>query len=93
MALANRLRAGLQQIPQAQIHSPVHPELTSGTTVWSLAGWPAADLMDALWDRAKVRCRSMGDPMGVRQCCHIYTMPEDVDRTLATARQMVRERR
>jgi len=46
--------------------------------------------MDGLWDRAKVRCRAMGDPMGVRQCCHIYTLPEDVDRTLATVRQMVR---
>jgi hypothetical protein len=32
----------------------------------------------------------MGDPLGVRQCCHIYTLPEDVDRTLATVRQMLR---
>jgi len=93
MALANRLRAGLQQIPQAQIHSPVHPELVSGTTVWSLAGWSAGELMDGLWDRAKVRCRAMGDPLGVRQCCHIYTLPEDVDRTLETARAMARARR
>ena len=90
MALADRLRAGLRQIPQVTIHSPVHPELTSGTTVWSLAGYSAGDLMDGLWERAKVRCRSMGDPMGVRQCCHIYTLPEDVDRTLETVRRMVR---
>ena len=90
MALADRLRAGLQQIPQVTIHSPVHPELTSGTTVWSLAGTSAGDLMDGLWDRAKVRCRSMGDPLGVRQCCHIYTLMDDVDRTLETARRMVR---
>jgi hypothetical protein len=35
----------------------------------------------------------MGDPYGVRQCCHIYNSPEEVDRTLATARQMVAGRR
>jgi isopenicillin-N epimerase len=92
MALANRLRAGLQQIPRAQIHSPLHAELLSGTTIWSLAGYTAGELMDRLWDRSKVRCRSMGDPWGVRQCCHIYTLPEDVDRTLETARQMARDR-
>ena len=90
MALANRLRAGLQQIPQVTIHSPVHPDLVSGTTVWSLAGVPATDLMDGLWNRAKIRCRSMGDPLGVRQCCHVYTLMEDVDRTIATVRQMSR---
>jgi selenocysteine lyase/cysteine desulfurase len=90
MALADHLRAGLQQIPQVTIHSPVHPELTSGTTVWSLAGYSAGDLMDGLWERAKVRCRSMGDPMGVRQCCHIYTLTDDVDRTLETVKRMAR---
>ena len=90
LALANRLRAGLQQIPQVTIHSPTHPELVSGTTVWSLAGFTGEQLMDGLWNRAKIRCRSMGDVLGVRQCCHIYTLQDDVDRTLSTVRQMVR---
>jgi isopenicillin-N epimerase len=89
MALAGRLRAGLQQIPQVTIHSPTHPELVSGTTVWSLAGFTGEQLMDGLWTRAKIRCRSMGDPWGVRQCCHIYTLMDDVDRTLETVRGMV----
>jgi selenocysteine lyase/cysteine desulfurase len=93
MWLANRLRAGLSEIPQVRISSPTHPELTSGTTTWSLAGFTAVQLMDELWARARVRCRSMGDPWGVRQCCHIYNLPEDVDRTLETARRMARERR
>ena len=93
VGLADRLRAGLRQIPQVTINSPQHPELVSATTVWSLAGYQAADLMDQLWARAKVRCRSMGSPWGVRQCCHIYNSPEEVDRTLATVRRMVAERR
>ncbi len=93
MALADRLRAGLQEIPQATIHSPTHPELTSGTVVWSLAGYTGEQLMDGLWTRARIRCRSMGDPWGVRQCCHIYTLADDVDRTLQTAREMARTTR
>jgi isopenicillin-N epimerase len=93
MFLADRLRAGLGAIQQVRINSPTHPELTSGTTVWSLAGWGAVELMDQLWARARVRCRSMGDPWGVRQCCYIYNTPADVDRTVATVREMARERR
>ncbi|MEK6769900.1 MAG: aminotransferase class V-fold PLP-dependent enzyme [Gemmatimonadota bacterium] len=93
VGLADRLRAGLRQIPQVIINSPQHQELVSATTVWSLAGYQAADLMDQLWARAKVRCRSMGSPWGVRQCCHIYNSPEEVDRTLETVRRMVAERR
>jgi len=92
-SLADRLRAGLRQIPQVTIWSPQHPEMMSGTTVWSLAGHNAMELMDGMWDRSKVRCRAMGDPYGVRQCCHIYNSPEEVDRTLATVRQMIAGRR
>ena len=93
MALADRLRAGLAAIPEVTIHSPSHPQLLSATTVWSLRGYRAGELMDALWDRARIRCRAMGDPWGVRQGCHIYNSPEEVDRTLATARDLARDRR
>ena len=93
VGLANRLREGLRQIPQARIWSPQHAELVSATTVWSLGGWSATELMDQLWERSKVRCRAMGDPYGVRQCCHIYNAPEEVERTLQTIRRMAWERR
>lgn len=93
LGLADRLREGLRQVPGVSINSPQHPELLCATTVWSLRGWRAPELMDALWDRSKIRCRSMGDPNGVRQGCHIYTLPEDVDRTIATARRLAAERR
>ncbi len=90
-SLGDRLRAGLGRIPQVRLLSPTHPELTSATTVWALAGWTGTELMDQLWGRARVRCRAIGE--GVRQCCHVYTLPEDIDRTLETVRGMTRERR
>jgi selenocysteine lyase/cysteine desulfurase len=90
-ALGDRLRAGLARIPQVRVLSPTHPELTCATTVWALGGWTGPELMDQLWNRARVRCRAIGE--GVRQCCHVYTLPEDLDRTLETARAMAGERR
>jgi isopenicillin-N epimerase len=90
IGLADRLRAGLQKIERAVINSPLHPELRSATTVWALTGVPAIDLQDRLWNEARVRVRSMGDPLGVRQCCHIYNSEAEVDRTLATVRGIVR---
>jgi selenocysteine lyase/cysteine desulfurase len=90
IGLANRLRAGLQQIDRIAISSPLHPELQSATTVWAVRDVSAADLQDRLWNDVRVRVRSMGDPLGVRQCCHIYNSEAEVDRTVATARAIAR---
>jgi hypothetical protein len=62
--------------------------MLTATTTWSLRGISGGDLMDQLWSRARIRCRAMGS--GVRQGCAIYNSPEEVDRTLATARQLIR---
>lgn len=91
VGLANGLRAGLTEIPGTRINSPVHPALRSATTVWALEGVTGGELMDELWSRARVRVRAMGgDDMGVRQCCHIYNLEEEVARTLETVRAIAR---
>lgn len=87
LGLAGRLRTGLQQVKGARIHSALHPELRSATTIWGLQGMTGPQIQDALWDRAKVRVRSMGEH-GVRHCCHIYNLESDVDRALQTVRGM-----
>ncbi len=88
LGLADRLRAGLERIPGVEIRSPLHPALRSATTVWRVEGLTAERLQDELWARSKVRVRSMGDAMGVRQCCHIYNSEAEVDRTLETTRRL-----
>lgn len=90
IGLADRLRAGLQSVTSVVINSPTHPELRSATTVWAMKGMTAADLQDRLWNDARVRVRSMGDPLGVRQCCHIYNSEAEVDRTLEVVRSIAR---
>jgi selenocysteine lyase/cysteine desulfurase len=88
LGLADRLRTGLQQIKGVRIMSSLHPEIRSATTIWGIDGMSGALLQDMLWDRSKIRVRSVGE--GVRQCCHIYNMEEEVDRTLSTVRTAVK---
>jgi isopenicillin-N epimerase len=88
LELADRLRAGLRDITGAQFLSSTGA-LRTGTTVWSLAGHTGDHLQDALWQRGKVRVRSMGGS-AVRQCCHIYNLEEEVDRTLEITRSLAR---
>jgi selenocysteine lyase/cysteine desulfurase len=88
IGLADRLRTGLQQVKNARILSALHPELRSATTIWGIQGMTGPQIQDALWTRAKVRVRSMGEH-GVRHCCHIYNLESEVDRALQAARQLV----
>jgi isopenicillin-N epimerase len=88
IGLADRLRSGLQQIKGVHIMSSLHPEIKSATTIWGFEGMNGGQIQDALWDRAKVRVRSMGE--GVRQCCHIYNLEEEVDRALAAVRAIAK---
>jgi selenocysteine lyase/cysteine desulfurase len=88
IGLADRLRAGLQQINGVQIYSSLHPEIRSATTVWGIRGMPGGQIQDELWNRSKVRVRAVGE--GVRHCCHIYNMEEEVDRALASIRGLAK---
>ncbi len=86
--LADRLRAGLQQIPGAKINSPVHPDMAGAVVVYALDGVPTAKLEDEFWYRKRMRPRSMGDPLGIRQSCQIYNNEEQIDATLEIVRDM-----
>jgi isopenicillin-N epimerase len=88
LALADRLRTGLQEIAGVTITSPLHPALRSATTVWQVRGRTGEQLQDTLWDEGRVRVRSMG--AGVRQCCHIYNLEHEVDRSLELTRRIAR---
>lgn len=87
VGLADRLRDGLRAIPGVSIHSPQHPAMRTATTLWRVDGLSPAEVQDALWDRARIRVRDVG-ATGVRQCCHLYTLEEDVDRTVRVARAL-----
>lgn len=87
--MGDQLREGLKQIPGAHIGSPAHPALTCASTVYGLSGKKGNEIQDFLWNRAKIRVRSVGD-IGVRHTCHIYNSPADVERTLGLLRELAR---
>jgi selenocysteine lyase/cysteine desulfurase len=89
MELSNRLRDGLKTIDRVHIDSPIHPALTSGIVTWGVTGITGARLMDELWNRRKLRVRAVGDD-AVRQSCHFYNLPEEIDATLEIARTLVK---
>lgn len=90
-ALADRLRDGLRSIPQVKINSPVHPELAGAVVVYGVEGVPALDLQEDLWIRKRLRVRSVGDPLGVRQSCQIYNNEAEIDATLEVVRNLARK--
>jgi selenocysteine lyase/cysteine desulfurase len=89
VGMGEQLREGVKKIPGGRIVSPVHPALTCASTVYGLAGKKGNEIQDFLWNRAKIRVRSVGD-VGVRHTCHIYNSPADVDRTLGLLRELTR---
>ena len=87
-SLADRLRAGLQQIAGVRINSPVHPQLAGAVVVYSVDGFGAPQLEEEMWERKRLRPRSMGDPLGVRHSCHIYNSEAEIDASLAVVREL-----
>ncbi|HEX5830086.1 MAG TPA: aminotransferase class V-fold PLP-dependent enzyme [Gemmatimonadaceae bacterium] len=86
LALGARLRAGRLAVPGVRVTSPLAPELLTGATVWAVDGLTGTALQERLWMRGRIRVRSQG--AGVRQCCHLYNLPEELDRTLALAAEL-----
>jgi selenocysteine lyase/cysteine desulfurase len=89
-SLADRLRAGLQQISGVKINSPVHPELVCAAVVYAVAGVPAQDLEEELWVRKRIRTLN-ADPFGVRHACGIYNNEAEIDATLEAVRALARK--
>ncbi len=89
--LADRLRAGLEQIPGALIRSPLHPELSGAVVVYGVEGITAVKLEGELWARRRIRTRSQGDHLGVRHSCHVYNSEAEIDATLGIVRDLARK--
>jgi selenocysteine lyase/cysteine desulfurase len=90
-SLADRLRAGLQQIPGAYISSPVHPELSGAVVVYGVHGVHGADIEETMWERQRLRPRSMGDVLGVRHSCQIYNNEAEIDAALDIVRDLAKQ--
>lgn len=89
IALADKLRAGLKQIQNTAIASPLHPKMAGAIVTYSVAGLIGPQLEDELWKRGRIRVREEGGAL-VRQSVHYYNSPEEIDATLAVVKSLAR---
>ncbi len=80
VALADRLRKGLQEIKGVTIFSPIHAALAGAIVNYGVAGVTGWELQDEMWKRKKYRVRAGGP--SVRQSVHYYNSPEEIEGTL-----------
>jgi isopenicillin-N epimerase len=86
IALADRLRKGLQEIKGVTIYSPLHSALTGAIVNYGVAGVTGWDLQDELWKQKKYRVRAGGP--SVRQSVHYYNSPQQIDGTLEVVKKL-----
>ena len=82
------LRNGLKNISGVKVWTSNDPALSAGLTLFSVRDIPMANVQKAIMSRDRIYIRTMGtgNLNGCRAATHIYNMPEDVDRLIASVR-------
>jgi selenocysteine lyase/cysteine desulfurase len=80
-ALAARLRAGLAAVPDLEILSPVHPDLSGPMVTIRSARREFGELFGRLWHDHGYRCRPVSEQglNAVRISCHLFNTPDEID--------------
>jgi selenocysteine lyase/cysteine desulfurase len=88
--LSARLRAGLKQIPGVKLWTSDDPTFAAGLTLFSVRDIPMDNIQKAILARDRIYIRTMttGNLNAVRAATHIYNMPEEVDRLIASVRHV-----
>ena len=85
--LGGYLRAGLQEMPHATIHSSTNEEMAAGITTYSVAGISGRDLQATMWEKERLQPRAVG-PDSIRHSVHIYNSREEIDKALGIIKQL-----
>lgn len=88
--LSTRLRAGLKQIPGVKLWTSEDPKFAAGLTLFSVRDIPMDNIQKAILARDRIYIRTMttGNLNAVRAATHIYNMPDEVDRLIASVRHV-----
>lgn len=89
-ALSTRLRAGLKTVPGVKTWTSEDPAFAAGLTLFSVRDIPMANVQQAILNRDRIYIRTMttGNLNAVRAATHIYNMPDEVDRLIASVRHV-----
>lgn len=89
-ALSARFRTGLKGIPGVKMWTSEDPAFAAGLTLFSVRDIPMANVQQAILSRDRIYIRTMttGNLNACRAATHIYNMPDEVDRLLASVRHV-----
>ena len=89
-ALSTRFRAGLKIIPGVKMWTSEDPQFSAGLTLFSVRDIPMANVQQAILNRDRIYIRTMttGNLNACRAATHIYNMPDEVDRLLASVKHV-----
>jgi selenocysteine lyase/cysteine desulfurase len=84
--LSTRLRNGLKEVPGVKLWTSNDPKLAAGLTAFTVRDIPMANVQKAIWehDRIYIRTMATGNLNACRAATHMYNMPSEVDRLIAS---------
>jgi selenocysteine lyase/cysteine desulfurase len=88
--LSTRFRTGLKGIPGVKMWTSEDPQFAAGLTLFSVRDIPMANVQQAILNRDRIYIRTMttGNLNACRAATHVYNMPEEVDRLLASVKHV-----
>lgn len=88
--LSTRFRTGLKGIPGVKLWTSENPAFAAGLTLFSVRDIPMANVQQAILARDRIYIRTMttGNLNACRAATHIYNMPDEVDRLIASVRHV-----
>jgi selenocysteine lyase/cysteine desulfurase len=92
LALADRLRDGVESIKGAALTGPATGSSRCALVSVSIEGWEPAQVVDDLWTRTRIAARSVGFPAGVRFSCASFNNESDIDKAIAALRDIASRR-
>lgn len=88
--LSTRLRAGLKNIPGVKLWTSEDPKFAAALTLFSVGTVPMDNVQKAILSRDRIYIRTMttGNLNACRAATHIYNMPDEVDRLIASVKHV-----
>lgn len=88
IALAAYAAGILSEIPGVVVTSPTDPDTRSGLVTFTVPGMEPTQVVEQLWERAKVVTRSVQWPPGVRLSTAFFITEEEIDQVCAVVGEM-----
>ena len=93
LQLADRLKAGIAEIPGATLRSPESHEFSTGIVTFSLAGLQGDELNSQMFERWRILGRPALQHSAMRLCCAFFTEDREVDTIIEAISALANESR